>query len=331
MRRLLLAFWVSTSLFGQKPDLAFLDHNRSVLDAHNCYPYEGQWRDRLQRALSTGRPVAIEQDLAWYVDPKTGAGRIAVTHSAKTNGSEPGLRDYFFEPVRPVIEQALRENRQETWPLVILHFDFKDNRRELLQAVWKLLGEYEDWMVTAEKSGDPRRLHPMTRRPLLVLTEDSDEQEKVFFSEVPEGGRLRLFGSAHTRKNPGKDAGKRAHLAATMKPEQLLAEHPTNYRRWWNNSWAEVEEGGQTKAGDWTAADNRRLRALVDRAHELGFWIRFYTLDGFTAAEDKGWTASYNFGSRAAVEIRWRAAMAAGVDLIATDQYEDLDSVMNRR
>ena len=116
-------------------------------------------------------------------------------------------------------------------------------------------------------------------------------------------------------------------MAATMAPEQLLSETPTNYRRWWNNSWFEVEEGGQTKAGDWTAEDNRRLRALVDHAHRLGFWIRFYTLDGFAQEDNRGWDAGYNFGSREAVEQRWKAALTAGVNLIATDQYEDLSAL----
>jgi hypothetical protein len=89
-----------------------------------------------------------------------------------------------------------------------------------------------------------------------------------------------------------------------------------------------VEEGGQHKAGGWTAKDARRLRALVDHAHRMGYWIRFYTLDGFGAGEDKGWGNGYNFGSREAVRVRWKAAIAAGVNLIASDQYEDLAAVM---
>jgi hypothetical protein len=85
-----------------------------------------------------------------------------------------------------------------------------------------------------------------------------------------------------------------------------------------------VEEGGQAKAGEWTAADAARLRALVDYAHRQGFWIRFYTLDGFTAAENRGWDQGYNFGSRDAAMLRCKAAAAAGVNFIATDQFEDL-------
>jgi hypothetical protein len=115
---------------------------------------------------------------------------------------------------------------------------------------------------------------------------------------------------------------------ATMAPEKLLTEKPTNYRRWWNNSWYAVEEGGQARAGDWTAADNARLRSLVDHAHRSGFWIRFYTLNGHSQAESKGWDNNYNFGSRDAALLRWKAAIDAGVNFISTDQYEDLASLI---
>jgi hypothetical protein len=39
---------------------------------------------------------------------------------------------------------------------------------------------------------------PFESKPLLVLTEDSDAQEEVFFREPPAGSKLRLFGSAHS-------------------------------------------------------------------------------------------------------------------------------------
>ncbi len=84
----LLITLVLSSAFAlaQKPDLDFLNHNQPILDAHNCYPYEGQWNDRVQRALNSGFPVSIEQDLAWYVDPATGKGRVVVSHTPKPSG-----------------------------------------------------------------------------------------------------------------------------------------------------------------------------------------------------------------------------------------------------
>ena len=317
--------------YAQTASLDFLNHNRPILDAHNCYPYQGRWADRIDRALGTGFPVSIEQDLAWHRTGSKGEGQILLSHESATSGSEPTLRDYFFERVRPVVEKALAENDRAKWPLIILHFDFKSTQAPLLHAVWNLLGEYESWITTAGKTSDPNQLSPLEAKPILVITEDSDEQEEVFFRQIPVGAKLRLFGSAHTREVETGPRERRIHLAATLPPEKLLTDPPSNYRRWWNNSWYLVEEGGQKKAGDWTEADDRRLRALVDYAHQLGYWIRFYTLDGFRAPDEHGWDDGYNFGLPEAVVARWKAALDAGVNFIATDQYENLAAVMQPR
>jgi hypothetical protein len=316
---------------AQHANLNFLNHNQPILDAHNCYPYDGHWNNRIQRALNSGFPVSIEQDLAWYVDPKTGKGRVVVSHTPKPSGSEPTLHEYFFEQVRPVVEGLLKEKKRSEWPLIILHFDFKDNRPEILHAVWKLLGEYEPWLSTAVKTSDPNKLSPIKRGPILAITEDSDAQQKVFFDDLPVGARLRVFGSAHTHPiPPGMPMQELMHWAVVISPEELLSEHPTNYRRWWNSSWYPVEEGGQNHAGNWTLADDARLKALVDHAHQLGYWVRFYTLDGFKPADDQGWGKYYNFGSKDAVVLRWKATIAAGVNFVATDQYEDLAPYMKQ-
>jgi hypothetical protein len=332
MKKLLCLFALAPLVCAQSLDpLDFLNHNRAVLDAHNCYPYEGQWSDRIDRALKSGFPIGIEQDIAWAADPVTGKGRPVVTHTPKTTGSEPTLRDHFFEHVRPIIEKALAQNDRAHWPIIVLHFDFKSLDPTLLRAVWDLLGEYQDWITTAAQTADPHQLAPFDAKPLLVLTEDADIQEQVFFREIPKGVRLRVFGSAQTAKINATSREERAHLAATLPPEQLLIGKPTNYRRWWNNSWDEVEEGGQTKAGDWSPASAARLRALVDHAHRLCYWIRFYTLDGFAPADNKGWGAGYNFGTPERAQARWKAALDAGVNLIATDQYENLRTFMQEQ
>ena len=152
---------------SQKADLDFLNHNQPLLDAHNCYPYEGQWTDRVTRALSSGFPVSIEQDLAWYVDPTTGKGSVVVSHTPKATGAEPTLRNYFFEQVRPVIEKAIKENKRDQWPVIVLHFDFKDNQQAILEGVWQVLNEYKPWLSTAAKTNDPHKLSPIDRKPIL--------------------------------------------------------------------------------------------------------------------------------------------------------------------
>jgi len=275
-----------------------------LFDAHNCYPYEGQHKDRIDRALATGFPVAIEQDIGLF------QGEAVVTHTEKTTGSEPTLRQHFFERVRPIVEKALKENNRGQWPIIVLHFDFKDLRPETLHAVWKVLSEYEPWLATGTKTADPARLSEIDMKPVLVLTEEADEQEAVFYGEVPVGGRLRVFGSAHTKG---------------------LTARASNYRRWLNYSWREIEPEGQPRAVAWTPAKQARLDEMVRNAHGLGYWMRFYTLDGYTQAENQGWFDTYNFPSREAAEIRWNAALQAGVDLIASDQYEVLSAFMKAR
>jgi len=319
--RLLLLSLLAVSLFGQA---GLTPGRRTVLDSHNCYPYEGRFADRIDVALAQGFPVSIEQDLTWHVDPATGKGRIALHHGTKTTGLEPGLRDYFFDKVRPIVEKALRDNDRKNWPIIYLHFDFKSVEPALLEAVWNLLGEYPDWITTAPKLADPHVLAPLDVKPIMVLTEEANEQEEVFFSRVPTGGKLRLFGSAVTVRQK-KDA-------PLLTPEQTVPVPATNYRRWWNSAWNAIELNGQRQAGDWTAADDQRLRLLVDYGHKLGYAMRFYTLNGHTveAGTENGWDANYNFGSSEAVEKRWRAARKAGVDFIATDQVEALAAVLKK-
>lgn len=312
IRRLVARVLVGGALLGvpiispeaSAPD-ALAPGSRVLLDAHNCYPYDGKWPDRIDRALATGTPLAIEQDLAWYRDPATGVERSIVTHGEPYTGREPTLRLHFFERIRPIVERALREDRRDTWPIVTLNLDFKTNEPAHLQAVLALLGEYEPWLSTADRTASTAEIAPIRVGPVLVLTGEPVEQEREFHDRVPVGGRLRLFGAV---------------------PRGTAVR--TNYRRWSNNPWSVVEPEGQPKAGAWTEEDEARLTAAVRTAHAAGLWIRFYTLNGHDPADlSSGWTASYNFGSLDAATERWRAAIGAGVDFIATDQYEEFAKV----
>jgi hypothetical protein len=312
---------------------AFLAGSRVLLDAHNCYPYHGQWADRFQRALDAGVPLAIEQDLAWYSDPASGKSWSIVAHNEPFSGEEPTLREYFFERVRPLVESALASEDHRDWPLITLNLDFKTEEPEHLDAIWRLLGEYKAWLTTAERLADAAGVAPLDVKPILVLTGESDAQEQIFHHNVPLGERLLLFGAVRVnRPEPTKPPEPAWQAAVATPPNTLVPEGAGgNYRRWWNNSWFFVENGGATRAGEWTPEDERRLRSLVNHAHANQLWIRFYTLNGHDPAdESQGWGAGYNFGSREQAEKRWRAAIAAGVDFIATDQYEGFNAALGR-
>jgi len=302
---------------------------RVLLDAHNAYPYDEAHADRLTRALSTGAPIAIEQDLVWHRDPRTGVPRSVVSHGPPMSGREPSLDEYFFQTIRPIIEHAVRENRRDTWPVITLNLDFKTNEPDHHAAVWALLGRYESWLTTARRmNGD--EVAPLELGPLLVLTGEADEQEKSFHDRVPVGGRLRLFGAVHSRLAQAGTPAEARVRAGDELPEVSPGPR-SNYRRWWNHPWGVVELGGQNRASDWTAADEKRLHALVGMAHRAGLWIRFYTLNGHDPSDTSGgWTPSYNFGSRHAAELRWEAAIRAGADFVAVDQYEEFARVLGR-
>jgi hypothetical protein len=293
---------------GEHPS-GFSPGKSVLLDAHNAYPDQGRWGDRLDRALSTGTPLAIEQDLIWRTARTDLPAGSVVSHGEPFTWREPTLRD-FFERIRPLAIRALKADRDDQWPIITLNLDFKDSRPEHFLEIWRMLGEYEPWLTTAPRVANGAEVQPLDLGPILVLTGADPAQQVAFHDSVPVGARLRLFGAA--------PAG---------------VTRATNYLRWSNNAWSAVEPEGQNRAGDWTPEDADRLRRLVNSAHAGGLWIRFYTLNGHTRPEgdEMGWTASYNFGSIDAARLRWRAAIDARVDYLATDQYEAFAALLRAR
>ncbi len=97
----LLAVSVALTLAQTRSTSTLTPGARVLLDAHNCYPEADRWADRIDRALATGLPVAIEQDLVWYADPATGKARSIVSHGEPFTGREPSLEDPFLRAHSP--------------------------------------------------------------------------------------------------------------------------------------------------------------------------------------------------------------------------------------
>ncbi|MES2180437.1 MAG: hypothetical protein V4550_21475 [Gemmatimonadota bacterium] len=305
----------------EQPRTGFGPGARVLLDAHNAYPERGKFSDRIDLALATGLPVAIEQDLYWVRQPSTGQYAAIVAHGTDETTGAPTMESYFFDKIAPIMERALAEQRTESWPLIVLNLDFKTNERALHEAVLALLDRHPDWLTTAPRTNTPDIAAPLTVGPLMVLSGQDSSQRTDFHDRIPVGGRLAVFGAIPVPAATGANRDERAVNAVRASAATLIAPRVSNYARWVNFPWQVVEVGGQVNAGEWTTEDSARLSALVARAHEQGLWIRFYTLDGYDPSRDEGLTTSYNFGSERAVSLRWRAAIAAGVDFIATDHY----------
>lgn len=315
----------AVSLNAQHP-AASLPHfaagERVLLDAHNCYNH-----DEIDRALGTGTPLAIEQDLVWHKDPSTGAYRSVVSHGDSDVATAPDFETYFFKKVAPVMEKALADNHRADWPLITLNLDFKTNEPEHHAFVLALLHKYEAWLTTTERTSKPGVPAPLSVGPMLVLTGSNNQQQSDFHDHVPVGDRLLLFGAINDVAATGATDAERTANHAKLEPATVIPVSATNYRRWVNFPWSVVEAGGQGKAGDWTPADRARLRGLVERAHAMDLWIRFYTLNG----EDAKPAGGYNFGTAAAALERWKAAIDSKVDFLATDQYEAFAQVRAAR
>jgi hypothetical protein len=298
--------------------------------AHNAYPDHGKYADRLDRAIASGTPFVVEEDLAWI------NGRSLLIHGAKNAASDdPTLENYFFPKVRSIMEKALRDGNKGNWPLITLYLDIKNDPVEHLEAISRVLDKYDTWFTTAVKTADTAKQSPLDLKPLMVLVEDkqNDIKQEFFYDRLPVGGKIRVFGSAekfdeNPQKLPRDRKAEAVAMLVTRDPEQLVTKKADNYRRWFGANWAFIEKGGEQHAGEWTKASEERLKKFVSYGHRLGYFVSFYCLDGYTEAENQGWDKDYNFGSREKAMLRWKAAIRARADFISTDHYEELASVI---
>lgn len=318
---------LATVTFAQHSPLA--PGARTVMLAHNAYPDHGKYSDRLDRALSSGQPFAVEEDLSWT------DGKSLMIHGAKNvGGDDPSLESYFFPKVQPVIEKALKEGNKSKWPLITLYLDIKNDPPEHLAAISKLLDQYSAWLTTAVKTDDILKVSPLDVKPMMVLLEDKQNdinKQQFFYDHVPVGGKLHVFGSApKLDPNPGRKLPKQeaVDLQALVSPDDLMIARADNYHRWIGLDWAFIEKGGEAHGGEWTKEEDLRLKDFVNYGHRLGYLVGVYCLDGFTTEDNQGWDSEYNFGSYDAAVTRWKAALQAKVDFISTDHYEQLATMI---
>ncbi len=300
---------------------------RTLVLAHNAYPDHGKYSDRVDRAIASGTPFVIEEDLAW-VD-----GHSLICHGAKNSTpGDPTLESYLMPKLKPIMEKALREGNKGNWPLVTLYLDIKNDPPEHLAYINQVLDRYNAWLSTAVKTDDLAKQSPLKAGPLMVLVEDktNDIKQRFFYDDVPVGGNIRVFGS-YTKliENPDHLPKQQFIDSLSAVPiDTVTRQRADNYHRWWGVDWAYVEKGGEEHHGEWQGSQEDRLRNIVEYGHNLGYLMGVYCLDGFTAAENQGWEDEYNFGSLETAKVRWQAARAQGVDFISTDQYEALADVL---
>ena len=298
-----------TAAAAQEP-ARFEPGRRVLLDAHNAYPYQGRWADRVDRALATGTPLAIEQDLIWRPAmrrlPRIRSCRMASRSPGRSRRSAISSSAFARWSTR-----ALTAGSREQWPLITLNLDFKDSQPEHFAAIWRVLGDYEDVADNrAARWPIADSVQPLAGR----AGARSDRRRSGAADRVSRCGARRISAPPVRRR------------AARQPPRNEL---PPLVQQ----PWSVVEPEGQNKAGEWTRRDDEPLAQHSSmRRISAGLWIRFYTLNGHSTGDGErmGWSPSYNFGSLEAARLRWRAAIAAGVDFIATDQSNEEFAIAKR-
>ncbi|MBX6315280.1 MAG: hypothetical protein IRY99_20570, partial [Isosphaeraceae bacterium] len=225
------------------------------ISAHNCYPLNGQGRERLIEALELGIDN-IEIDLGW--DEKT--QRLIVSHDATPRPGVvyPEFEDYLV----PALEAHWRTPRPDGAPTV-LTIDWKTAEPRAVARFKQFLDAHPDWFSTAPKA----QPSPLTARRLTVCLTGEDRAKEAYDALVPPGDpyrafRDRVFGAGDYREDI----------------KDYAREPASPYFRFLTLHWGNIERGGPPRAGEWTAEEAARLKGLVAHTHQQGYRLRFYCL-----------------------------------------------------
>ncbi len=251
-------------------------------NAHNCYPERGQYYDRLDRARRSGLR-AVEIDVTWSEKRRA----TVISHEKEPAGGEPTLAEYFWQPMLPELQRLPRGS-----PGGLLLIDFKTAHPGPVEELYRDLERRRELLTLFGKSID---YGPLT----VLLTGDP--------------GAIAAFEKLHPRSGPYLAMGNRQPSFAGFQ-EDLQTYFPddaTEFYRVYNFEWAHIEpDAALRRSGPLPETARRRLQAFADLAHRKGYWLRTWTLNAAT------------FGGREGLLERWDAAGAAGVEMIATDEYE---------
>ena len=186
----------------------------------------------------------------------------------------PDLESYLV----PALEAHWRTPRPDGAPTV-LTIDWKTDQPAAVRAFKAFLDAHPDWFTSAPKAvdspltiaGGSRSASAAAIAPRTCMT-----------PSCPREATYRAFRDTVFGAGGGYRGDVTAYAPAAA----------TAYHRFLAFHWGHVERGGPALAGEWTADDAARLKALIEHAHRQGFRVRFYTLNGHTGPPG----GSYRFG-----------------------------------
>ena len=290
----------------------FLPGHRALLDAHNAYPDRGRFADRIDVALATGLPVGDRAGPGVVRGPRRRAGAAGVARiHVRRRRAHAGVV-LLRARAAPGRGGARQRDRRPTGRSSRSTSTSRPTSRHTMPRCGRCWASTRRWLTTAPRVADAAAVAPLQVGPVLVLTGSPDIQQVTFHDAVPVGRSPACLRRHRRHRAAGIDAGGAA--ARRRRPRTTAA--------------GGIIRGASSrpKASAPPASGRRRM----PRASRRSSPTRTRTASGSgstrstaSPASARGGPASYNFGSLDAVSRRWRAAMDAKVDFIATDQYAE--------
>ena len=225
----------------------------------------------------------MEIDLTWSEKRR----RTVISHEKTPVGGEPTLEEYFWKPLG--MELGRMPRGRPGWLLLI---DFKTYHARVVEEVYRDLERHRRLLT---RFGGNVDYGPLT----VILT--GDNAAIAAFEKRNRGhGPYLAMGNREPPERQYQD-----NVADYFEADA------TPFYRVFNFEWAHIEpDREKRRAEPLPETAPARLRKLAQTAHQKGYWLRTWTLNEST------------FGGREGLLERWRAARDAGVEMIATDEYE---------
>jgi len=181
---LLITLTLSSSFaLAQASDLNFLNHDQPCWTRITAIPTRASGTTAFSVRSTPASPCPSSRTRL-VRRSSHGNGRVVVSHTPHATGKEPTLEDYFFKQVTPSSkESSLKTNAANGRSSSALRLQGQPS--PVAQAVLAGARQHEAWLSTAVKTSDPAKLSPIDRKPILVITEEADEQQKVFSTPCP--------------------------------------------------------------------------------------------------------------------------------------------------
>ena len=315
VRAMLLLMMTAAVTSARPPAAGFAPGARVLVDAHNAYPSDGKFTDRIDRALEQ-RPAAGDRAGSRLVHRSgaRGVGRIASSRTAATRcGDRADLRGVLLREGRADHEEGARRriaaptgrSSRSTWTS-------RPTSRSITPRSGRCSASTSAWLTTAERTATAGTAAPLRLGPMLVLTGSNDVQQVSFHDASPSASGCGCSVRSHEPAVPGADRAEQAKNYAAMPPETLMPAPRHELSPLGELSVGRRRSRWTAPPRDWTPADSRSA-ACAGRAR-----ARDEPVDPLLHAERPRAGRGPGLGRelqlrirRARAATRWKAAIAA--------------------